>query len=291
MLKSGAAHVTAVDISAENLRSVERNLKQFGFLNFDCRQSTLEDIRADDEFFDFVWCNGVLMHTAQPDLCLQELARVLKRGGQSWIYVYGSNGFYWYLINQFRSWFRDISPQETLDCLQLMGLEVRYIGEYMDDWKVPYLRSYTNKDFSTRLAEVGFGEVRRLWRGMSYDTCERLHKFPDDSPWLGEGDLRYLLTKTSHAPSLKGVPLSADEYGSRPEFAPEIAQAFAPRLEGLKDKVGTNLVLGLVVAANLQRRLRDLMTMNDRFDVAAFQKFIDVNLGAAGTLTAAASGK
>lgn len=33
MLKSAAASVTAVDISHENLRSVDRNLKSFGFSN------------------------------------------------------------------------------------------------------------------------------------------------------------------------------------------------------------------------------------------------------------------
>jgi 2-polyprenyl-3-methyl-5-hydroxy-6-metoxy-1,4-benzoquinol methylase len=42
MLKNGAAHVTALDISEENLRSVDRNLTNFGYSNFECRQTSLE---------------------------------------------------------------------------------------------------------------------------------------------------------------------------------------------------------------------------------------------------------
>lgn len=291
MLKNGAAHVTALDISEENLRSVDRNLRGFGYSNFDCRQTTLEKIDLPDQSFDFVWCNGVLMHTAKPDACLQEVFRILKVGGQSWIYVYGSNGLYWYLINRFRSWFRDLDSKGLLDCLQMMNVEVRYIGEYMDDWKVPYLRSYTDSDFSTRLHEVGFSDIRRLWRGVSYDTSERLVRFPGDRTWLGEGDLRYLLSKTEAAGTAAGRALSDDEYGSKPDFAAVIHEQFDALLRDLEIAIGSNVILGVLVASNLQRRLRDMMTEDSAFDVADFRQFILLNCDAARTLAAASSSK
>jgi hypothetical protein len=225
------------------------------------------------------------MHTAKPDSCLQEITRVLKVGGRSWVYVYGSNGLYWYLINRFRHWFRHFDSQKLLDCLQTMNVEVRYIGEYMDDWKVPYLRSYTDSDFSSRLREVGFSEVIRLWRGVSYDTSERLMRFPNDRPWLGEGDLRYLLTKTGVAGSADDRPLSNDEYGSKPDFAPVISQKFDGLLSDLEAAIGPNVILGVLVASNLQRRLRDAMSEDKPFDVAGYQRLISLNCDAARTLT------
>ncbi len=291
MLKNGATHVTALDISEENLRSVDRNLKSFGYSNFECRQTTLEKIDLPDQSFDFVWCNGVLMHTAKPDACLQEIFRILRVGGQSWIYVYGSNGLYWYLINRFRSWFRELDPKGLLDCLQMMSVEVRYIGEYMDDWKVPYLRSYTDSDFSTRLREVGFTEVNRLWRGVSYDTSERLVRFPEDRPWLGEGDLRYLLSKTDAASAPSGRPLSDDEYGSKPDFDKAISEQFDGLLHDLEAAIGSNVILGVLVASNLQRRLRDMMSEHRSFDVEDYRRFISLNCDAARTLASASSGR
>jgi ubiquinone/menaquinone biosynthesis C-methylase UbiE len=291
MLKNGAAHVTALDISEENLRSVDRNLKSFGYSNFACRQTSLEKIDISDETFDFVWCNGVLMHTANPDKCLQEITRTLRIGGRSWIYVYGSNGLYWYLINRFRSWFKQLDPGRLLGCLQMMNVEVRYIGEYMDDWKVPYLRSYTNSDFSKRLREVGFGTVNRLWRGVSYDTSERLERFPNDRPWLGEGDLRYLLTKTGVASVADGRPLSDDEFGSKPDFDRAIARNFDEPLRDLEAAIGSNVILGVLVASNLQRRLRDIMSEDKPIDVVNYQRFISLNCDAARTLASAASGR
>jgi ubiquinone/menaquinone biosynthesis C-methylase UbiE len=290
MLKNGAVHVTALDISEENLRSVDRNLKSFGYSNFECRQTSLEKIDIPDQSFDFVWCNGVLMHTASPDACLQEIARILRIGGRSWIYVYGSNGLYWYLINRFRSWFKQLDPQGLLDCLQMMSVEVRYIGEYMDDWKVPYLRSYTDSDFSTRLREVGFGDVNRLWRGVSYDTSERLVRFPNDRPWLGEGDLRYLLTRTGAAGAAAGRPLSDDEYGSKPDFDRVISEQFGGPLRDLEAAIGANVILGVLVASNLQRRLRNMMSEERPFDVADYRRFISLNCDAARTLASASSG-
>jgi ubiquinone/menaquinone biosynthesis C-methylase UbiE len=289
MLKNGAAHVTALDISEENLKSVDRNLRGFGYSNFECQRTSLENIALPDNSFDFVWCNGVLMHTAKPDLCLQELARVLKVGGKSWIYVYGSNGLYWFLINRFRSWFKELDSQRLLDCLQMMNAEVRYIGEYMDDWKVPYLRSYTDRDFSARLRDVGFGDVTRLWRGVSYDTSERLVRFPDDLPWLGEGDLRYLLTKTEIVRAPSGRSLSDDEYGSAPIFSPAIAAHFEPALGDLKKAIGPNVVLAVLVASALQRRLRDMMSEEKPFDVDDYRRFIASNSEAARTLSSVAA--
>jgi hypothetical protein len=160
----------------------------------------------------------------------------------------------------------------------------------MDDWKVPYLRSYTDSDFSTRLRDVGFGDVNRLWRGVSYDTSERLVRFPNDRPWLGEGDLRYLLTRSAAAGAATGRPLSDDEYGSTPDFDQAISKQFDGPLRDLEAAIGSNVILGVLVASNLQRRLRDMMSAERPFDVADYRRFISVNCDAARTMASASSG-
>jgi ubiquinone/menaquinone biosynthesis C-methylase UbiE len=91
MLDNGAAHVTAADISPTNIESAARNIETFGFKNYSVKQTSLESLPFEDGAFDFVWCNGVVMHTHNPDACLSELARVLKPGGQAWISVYSAD--------------------------------------------------------------------------------------------------------------------------------------------------------------------------------------------------------
>lgn len=270
MLMNGAAHVTAVDVSATNIESTARNCKEFSFDSVTCVESSLENLAFDDGQFDFVWCNGVIMHTANPDASLAEISRVLRIGGQAWIYVYGAGGLYWYLINEFRNILDNLATPRALAIMQLMRLSVRYIGEYMDDWKVPYLRAYSSAEFSARLHDFGFSNPAPLLRGVEYDTSERRTLYPQDIPWLGDGDLRYLITKERtdchDGAKLGESPLSNPDY-----YASEVAECFGPLVSELKLLVTENNVLAVVVCANLQRELRDTMSRKGTLDVAGFK--------------------
>jgi ubiquinone/menaquinone biosynthesis C-methylase UbiE len=270
MLMNGARHVTCLDISPINLESTRRNLTRAGFSNFETHLVTLEDLPFADGSFDFVWCNGVLMHTDNPDNCLRELTRVMKIGGKSWIYVYAMGGFYWHLMYVFRDWFRNLPSEVVLEFLQAMRLPVRYIAEYMDNWKVSNLRTYSDRDFATRLKQVGH-DIQWLRRGVSYDPPERLARFPQDKPWLGDGELRYILTKVADLPSPEGQPLSNDQWGSKPDYDPAIEANFGVLLRDLTKAVSGNMAMGIVAASHVQRHLRDMMTEDAPFDVAKFQ--------------------
>ena len=79
-LRSGAEHVEAFDVSESNIATTHRVLRQ-EFENFSVRLGTLADLPYEDRSFDVVWCNGVLMHTANPGATLPELIRVLKPAG------------------------------------------------------------------------------------------------------------------------------------------------------------------------------------------------------------------
>jgi len=266
MMNNGASSLDTIDVSATNISSTERNLELFGYKDFNCQQGSIEALPYDDETFDFVWCNGVIMHTANPDSCLSELSRVLKVGGQAWVYVYGANGLYWYGIRRFREALADIDGNACLAALQLMRYPVRHVAEFIDDWKTPYLRTYSAEDFGNRLRELGFADAALLKRGVIYDTSERRTMFADSKTWVGEGDLRYLLTKTAKAGPLK-APISDSEYGSNVPFDKAIVERFKPLFDQAMNAAGTDPIPRIALCAYIQKALRDLLSAEGDFDI------------------------
>ena len=266
MMESGAISVQTIDVSPTNIESTKKNLELFGHEKFSCQQGSIEDLPFENETFDFVWCNGVVMHTANPDKCLSELSRVLKVGGQAWIYVYGANGLYWYGIQRFRTALADINGDNLLSALQLMRYSVRHVAEFIDDWKTPYLRTYSAQDFNQRLQELGFSQAEPLKRGVVYDTSERRSKYPESATWVGEGDLRYLLTKTENAgPAMN--PISDSEYGSSVAFDSEIIDRFEPLFDAAFAAVGQSQVAQIALCAYIHKALRDLLSVEGGFDI------------------------
>lgn len=266
MLGNGAARVHSVDVSPTNIESTSRNLRDHGFDRFETRLGSLERLPYPDQTFDFVWCNGVLQHAAAPGGCFAELARVLKVGGHAWIYVYGAGGLYWWCIDRFRHWTADISAEACIAALRLMRYSPRYIAEYLDDWKVAYLRTYTDNEAAASFAALGFDTARRLPFGMSYDTCERRKTYPSDVPWVGEGDLRYLATKSRH---IIGAKCTFAAAGSE-AFSPAIDQRFGAIFSEIERALKGNPTLTIAVAACLQYKLRDIMSKDAPMDIDGF---------------------
>lgn len=272
MLEHGASHVTAVDISATNVNSTAANLLDFGFRNFETRLSSLETLPFDAGVFDFVWCNGVLMHTANPDRCLAELARVLVTGGRTWIYVYGAGGVYWHFVRFFRRMLSDVSAAQLIASLRLLNYSTRFVGEYVDDWKTPYLRAYPESTFSDSLRCVGFGEVRRLMAGMPYDTSARIERFPDERKWLGEGDLRFLATKAGESTRIEShlTSFSIDDSPTANDAA--VIETFDSSLCAL-ERTGQDSLPMIAACARLQHFLREyVLSRADTIDTAVLKR-------------------
>jgi ubiquinone/menaquinone biosynthesis C-methylase UbiE len=271
MAAHGATHVDCVDISSSNVSTTETNLQAQGAAPFTVIQNSLESLPFPDETFDFVWCNGVLMHTANPDACLTELARVLKIGGRCWVYVYGADGLGWYWVSTARSAIRDFGPEICLKALNLMRLEARYVAEYIDDWTVPYLRTYSARTFSRRLEDAGFIGASPLKYGVGYDTSHRRSLFPEDSVWMGEGDLRFLLTKASGPKPIRD-PLGSESENFEEPFNPAIVQRFETLFDAYRQAVKDDIVLAVATSASIQRSLRDFLSEEGRFDVEEFHQ-------------------
>ncbi len=272
MSSNGATSVDCIDISPMNIESTEKNAKLFGFEDrISCHNASLEEIPFDDETFDFVWCNGVIMHTHNPDKCLSELSRVLKKGGQAWIYVYGSGGVYWQSVYRARAILEPYSEKDCVDVLKHLLTPNGFLAEYIDDWKAPYLRSYIKADFNTRLAALGFETPAPLALGTDYDTSHRISSYAGDVDYLGEGDLRYFITKAGD-PNYGESGISDSIYGSDytyPDlYKTPLDEKFDQLENALKDQ---SLIVKISALAHIQRYLRDqIFAKAQPFDFNAY---------------------
>ena len=268
MLLNGARSVVAVDYSPINVETARRNAALYN-LDLATQQGTLAQLPFPDETFDVVWCNGVLQHTAEPDICLREITRVLKIGGRAWIYVYGAGGVYWYTVSRFRTMLRSIPTDACLACLRLMRYETRYVAEYIDDWKTPFLRAYSAAAMNQRLAQLGYSNATPLRFGVPYDTSHRINTNAEDARWLGEGDLRYLVVRTVSR-AIGDDPIGDGDCGSDVRYAPIVEDRLGPLLDELEQVAADNYTLAIAGAANIQRALRDQLSVPGPFSIEQY---------------------
>lgn len=198
MAEAGASEVVALDLSETNVQTTRMRAQQRGCDNVVVQQASLLDIPLQDESFDVVWSNGVLHHTGDTDGSLKEIARLLKPGGWMWLYLYGSGGIYWHMVDWVRDTLGDIDVSACIAQLRLQNVPVRRIAEWIDDWRVPVLQRYTVEDVRLRLEELGFQGAAALQRGTHYDTSERrIGASAQEIELMGDGDVRFWAQKTA----------------------------------------------------------------------------------------------
>jgi len=289
MLMNGAAQVHAFDISGKNVESTRKFAAEFGFANIQAQQGSLERLPFQDESFDFIWCNGVIMHTEHPNQCLSELARILKTSGQMWLYIYGSGGVYWRTISHLREMLKHINVNTCMTYLKLFRYPTRYIAEFIDDWYATYLRTYSHEDLSNRLQELGFEKPTLLKYGTDYDTSHRINVFAADAEkeLMGQGDLRYLLTKINHRQD-SAFLLNEGEYGSPYAYPPLIKDNLDPLFSEIIRVAGDRDWLKIAIAAHIQRELRILLNESQQFKLADFLHGIQAILGYATSIDGSA---
>ena len=281
MAESGAREVIGLDLSPRNVESSRKRAEQRGLGNCRFKQASLMEIPFKDENFDLVWCNGVLHHTADPDAGLREITRVLKLDGYLWMYLYGSGGIYWYLVEWIRDQLRGVEVSECVAFLRLMDMPIRRIAEWIDDWFVPYLRRYTSSDVTQRLSELGYADPSPLLHGTVYDTSERrVGATALEAAFMGEGDLRYFARKTRRpAGNDLALPDSSDGRGSSYEdgvavtdFAQPLAE-LAHVLESYKQRVGREIhAERILVCRTVHSAARGLLEQKTAFDPSVLRQ-------------------
>ncbi len=90
--------------------SNKNNISNISFVNADIFDDVLTD-----EYFDFIWCNGVLHHTKNPYLAFEILIKSLKKDGYVLIGLYNKIGRFRTLIRKYLYKLFGVKILEVLD--------------------------------------------------------------------------------------------------------------------------------------------------------------------------------
>ena len=139
--------------------------KDFAFKN---EISNIEFVNADifddvlvDNYFDFVWCNGVLHHTKDPYKAFQIVARSLKNEGYILVGLYNKFGRFRTILRKYLS--------------KIFGL--RFL-EFFD----PTLKNLKISD-----------EERKSWiKDQYFHPIESLHTLDEVLEWFDNNDIEYI---------------------------------------------------------------------------------------------------
>ena len=93
--------IVAMDATLESLKVAEKfsrknSINNISFLNADIFEDVLQD-----EYFDFIWCNGVLHHTKNPYEAFKVVSKSLKKKGYILVGLYNKFGRLRTLIRRF----------------------------------------------------------------------------------------------------------------------------------------------------------------------------------------------
>jgi len=86
------ALVTGIDLSEVSIELARRNFKLSGYVD-NLFVMNDQELRFDDETYDVVYAHGVLPYTADDQLMIDEIRRVLKPGGEAILMAY--NKYSW----------------------------------------------------------------------------------------------------------------------------------------------------------------------------------------------------
>lgn len=273
MAKYGAKKINSIDISEQNVETTLSNAKKFEFNNIHAELGSIENLEFEDEFFDVVWCYGVVHHTANPDKCLTELARVLKVGGTLILFLYGTGGILWYTIHKARLFTKNIDVDVCRSLLELCGTDLNLMISIMDNWKVPYLRVYRDSEVSKRLKELGFEDNKPMPLGLPWDTNHRKNIYKEDIPWMGEGDLRYVLKKVNKPSREKSsICLHTDEVCPDSKYDRDILKRYDDYFQELHELSEQNRVAGLAAYREIFLTVAELLRNNAPFNNDLLEK-------------------
>ncbi len=100
LLAESGARLTAVDLTPTAVEFTKRRLDAAG-VEASVLEADAEQLPFPDASFDFVWSWGVIHHSANTDAVIEEIARVLRPGGEVRLMVYHRNSITWWFNYMF----------------------------------------------------------------------------------------------------------------------------------------------------------------------------------------------
>ena len=135
LINLGAKKVHAFDLDVEPsfIETAQKFLKKFEG-KYELKSGSVLDIPYEDNFFDFVYCNGVLHSTTDLFGGLSELSRVTKHGGTLYFSIFGAGGLFSQITKvlrneytknlNFKSLIDNLTEQKIMESLNLIYTEL-----------------------------------------------------------------------------------------------------------------------------------------------------------------------
>lgn len=196
MLRSGAKLVWAIDIGKDCLANTQRRNGEYRD-RLEIAAASVLKLPFQDNFFDFVHCDGVLHHTRDPFGGFKELVRVAKPGAPIMFGVYGAGGLLNVGIYGARLLHRLIPRSLAERVLKLCTADPIKHYVFLDPFYVPIRKVYRPRDIEAWARETKLTQMRRIVIKTEYKGWNRVLKdYSSFGPWFrGEGYLMHIAFK------------------------------------------------------------------------------------------------
>ena len=189
----GVKKIVGIDLGKTGIEVGTKIIEKFKLNNIKLIEGDVLSLPFDDEEFDFVFSKGVLHHTGNLKKGLDEYFRVLKKGGDGFLYLYGSGGLFWNSRKKMREVMKLIPMNYTIQILKSIGMpSKRYV--FADSWYVP-IEEHVQRDWlETYLVDLKYSKIQRI-DITGDDTIQSMFNQPFSEELWGDGELRYFLKK------------------------------------------------------------------------------------------------
>lgn len=174
----GVKEAIGIDIGAAGIEDARKRAHSLDTVEF--QVASILDIPFENDSFDFVWCAGVLMITADENQALNELTRVLRPGGQLYVLVYADEGMRWPLIKTLRPLAAAIGHDRMLATMEAAGTSANKQRTFLDDLYCPKLDFYNWPRLKRMLERRGFENIQRWPKEARLDHEHDLAEYRDD---------------------------------------------------------------------------------------------------------------
>lgn len=144
LARLGDFNITGLDVSRTLVEIASENARNAG-VKIDFREGNASEMPFAGDSFDFIYCSAAFKNFSQPVEALNEMHRVLRRGGEA-------------VIADLR---KDISKDEIADYVKRSGR--RWMDAWITRWIFRHVlikRAYTMDDFMRMAKQSRFGECQ-----------------------------------------------------------------------------------------------------------------------------------
>jgi SAM-dependent methyltransferase len=149
LFAQAGARLTGIDLTERAIEHTQDRFAQFG-LNSDLRVSDAESLPFADDYFDWVYSWGVLHHSPDTALAVDEVNRVLRTGGIAKVMIYHKYSIIGYML-----WLRYallvLKPWRSLSEIYAKYLESPETKAYTTDEARNLFAKFSDVEISTVL--------------------------------------------------------------------------------------------------------------------------------------------